>query len=50
MWKAALQPGTWVTGSITSKQLTFSGNQIHDLNATINTTPQGLQFAGNIAG
>jgi hypothetical protein len=36
-------------GRIASKQLTFSANQIHGLNATINTTPQGLQFAGTIA-
>lgn len=46
--EGSLATNRGLQGSITSKQLTFSGNEIHNLNAQINTTPQGLQFTGNI--
>jgi translocation and assembly module TamB len=47
--QGSLVTGHGLQGRITSKQLTFSGNQIQDLNAQINTTPQGLQFTAAIA-
>ncbi|HUP12837.1 MAG TPA: hypothetical protein VM187_11505, partial [Niastella sp.] len=39
-----LATNSGLQGRIESKQLTFSGNQIVNLNAQINTTTQGLQF------
>jgi hypothetical protein len=47
--EGSLATGQGLQALLTSKQLTFSGNQIHDLNVQIGTTPQGLQFTGNIA-
>lgn len=47
--EGSLATGRGLQGSITSKQLTFSGNNIQDLKAQINTTPQGLQFTATIA-
>lgn len=47
--EGSLITGQGLQGSITSKQLLFSGNQIQGLALQINTTPQGLQFTGNIA-
>lgn len=47
--EGSLATSQGLQGSITSKQLTLSGNQIQDLNLKLNTTPQGLQFTGTIA-